>query len=94
MLLATILIEIKIHGPVSAKVLFAIVTLAWLYVLLKGVRWVWMVTIGIYALGLVPDLFSGSLTWQGVALSLSGLVLLLLPVTRRYFSRHTAAVSI
>jgi hypothetical protein len=90
--LAAISIEIKVHGPVSARVLFAAVMLAWLYFLLKGVRWVWIVTVGIYVLGLVPDLISGSLMWQGLALGLIGLVLLLLPVTRRHFSRHTAAL--
>jgi hypothetical protein len=92
MLLAAISIEIKVHGPVPAKVLFAAVMLVWLYFLLKGVRWVWMVTIGIYVLGLVPDLISGSATWQGVSLSLIGLMLLLLPVTRRHFSSYTAAI--
>lgn len=91
MLLAAMLIEIKAHGPAPAKVLFAAVMLVWLYFLLKGVRWVWMVTIGIYVLGLVPDLISGSLTLQGAVLSLIGLMFLLLPVTRRYFSSHTAA---
>lgn len=92
MLLAAISIEVEAHGPIPAKVLFVAVMLAWLYFLLKGVRWVWIVTIGIYVLGLVPDLISGSLTWQGIALSLIGLMLLLLPVTRRHFSSHTAAV--
>jgi hypothetical protein len=45
MLLGTISIEVKVHGPVLAKVLFAAIMLAWLYSLLKGVRWVWMATI-------------------------------------------------
>jgi len=92
MLLAAVLLEVKVHGPVSARVLFAVIMLMWLYFLLKGVRWVWIVTIGIYVLGVVPDLVSGSLTWQGVVLSLIGLMLLLLPITRRYFSSPTAAV--
>lgn len=92
MLLGTISIEVKVHGPVLAKVLFAAIMLVWLYSLLKGVRWVWMVTVAIYVLGFVPDLISGSLTWQGVALSLIGLMLLLLPVTRRHFSSHAVAV--
>jgi hypothetical protein len=90
--LAATSIEIKVHGPVSARVLFAAVMLAWLYFLLKGVRWVWIVTVGIYVLGFVPDLISGSLMWPGLALGLVGLMLLLLPVTRRHFSRHTAAL--
>lgn len=92
MLLAAISLEVKVHGPVSARVLFAVIMLVWLYFLLKGVRWVWMVTIGIYVLGVVPDLISGSLTWQAGVLSLIGLMFLLLPVTRRYFSSPTAAV--
>lgn len=92
MLLAASLLEVNVHGPVSARVLFAVIMLMWLYFLLRGVRWVWIVTIGIYALGVVPDLISGSLTWQGVVLSLIGLMLLLLPVTRRYFSSPTVAV--
>jgi hypothetical protein len=91
LLLAAISIEVKVHGPVPAKVLFVTVMLAWLYLLLRGVRWVWIVTVGIYVLGFVTDLISGSLKWQGVALSLIGITLLLLPVTQRYFSRHTAA---
>jgi hypothetical protein len=87
--LAAISIEITANGPVLAKMLFVAVMLAWLYFLLKGVRWVWIVTIGIYVLGLVPDLIAGSLVWQGLSLGLIGLMLLLLPVTRRYFSRHS-----
>jgi hypothetical protein len=92
MLLAAGLLEVKVHGPVSARVLFAVIMIGWLYLLLKGVRWAWIVTIGIYVLGAVPDLISGSLTWQGIGLSLLGLMLLLLPITRRYFSSPTAAV--
>jgi membrane protein implicated in regulation of membrane protease activity len=91
MLLGTILVEVKAHGPIPANALLAAVMLALLYLLLKGVRWVWIVTLGIYVLGPVPEVISGSLEWQGVALSLIGLMLLLLPVTRRYFSSHTAA---
>jgi hypothetical protein len=91
MFLGVILIEVKAHGPIPAKALYPFVMFAWLYFLLKGVRWVWIVTVGIYVLGLLPYLISGSLKWQGVALSLIGLLLLLTPVTRRYFSRNTAA---
>jgi hypothetical protein len=84
-LYSAILIEVETRGQVPAKVLFAFLALAWLYFLLKGVRWVWIATVGIAVLGFVPDLILGSLRWQGVALSLIGLMLLLLPVTQRYF---------
>jgi hypothetical protein len=92
LLLGATLIEIKVHGPTSAKVLFPVLTLAWIYFLLQGVRWVWIVTVGICVVGLVPDAISGSLNWQGVASSLIGFTLLMLPVTRRYFLGDTPAV--
>lgn len=89
-LLGVVLIEIKTHGPTPAKALYVCIMLAWLYFLLKGVRWVWIGTVGIYALGLISYLISGSLKWQAIALSVVGLLLLLLPATRRYFSRSAA----
>jgi hypothetical protein len=90
-LLGVILILVKAHGPIPVKVLYPCFMLAWIYFLLRGVRWVWIVTVGIYVLGLLPYLISGSLSLQVVALSLFGLLLLLLPATRRYFSSHSAA---
>jgi hypothetical protein len=92
-LLGTISLEVKAHGPIPPKLLFPAVMLTWLYLLLKGVRWVWIITVGVYVLGFVADLISGSLTWQGGILSLIGLVLLLLPVTRRYFFSHAVAAT-
>ena len=46
----------------------------------------WIFTLVINAFGLIPYLISGSLDWEGVAFGLINLLLLLLPVTRRYFS--------
>lgn len=83
-------IEVEIHGQVPSKVLFAFLMFAWLFFLLKGVRWVWIVTLGISVLGLIPDLISGSLTWQGVAGGTITVALLLLPATRRYFASEPA----
>lgn len=88
------LIELKAHGPVEAKVLFPALGLVYLYFLLKGVRWLWIATIAVEALGLIPEVVSGSLNWLGGLLSLATLLLLLLPVTRRYFLGRTAAVSV
>jgi hypothetical protein len=83
-----ILIEIQVSGPIASKVLFALVMLAWLFFLLKGVRWVWIGTLGICVLGFAGDLISGSLAWHGVVLGLISPALLLLPVTRRYFANE------
>ena len=85
-LYGVILIEVDVHGPVLAKVLFAFFSLAWLFFLLKGVRWVWIATVAVSVLGFVPDLIEGSLRWRGVLFGLVGIGLLLLPVTRRYFA--------
>jgi membrane protein implicated in regulation of membrane protease activity len=88
------LIEVKAHGPIAVKVLFPLVMLAYLYFLLQGIRWLWIATIAVGVLGLVLEVISGSLDWQGVIWSLLDFTLLLLPVTRRYFQDRTAAVSV
>lgn len=88
-----IMVEAKAHAPILAMVLYLLVVLAWLYFLLKGVRWVWIFTVVIYVLGLIPYLIADSINWQGIAMSLIGLLLLLLPVTRRYFPSQRTVVS-
>jgi hypothetical protein len=90
-LLGVALVEVTAHGPVAVKLMFAAFMLAWLYGLLLGVRWVWVGSVGIYVLGLAPEVASGSLDWQGVALSLVGLLLLVLPVTWHYFLDESPA---
>ncbi len=89
-LIPAILIEVEVHGPIAAKVLYPALVLAWLFFLLKGVRWVWISTVAVTALGLVPDLIVGSVTWRGFAEWAITIGLLLLPVTRRYFASEPA----
>lgn len=93
MLLGVIVVEAKAHAPILAMVLYLLVVVAWLYFLLKGVRWIWIVTVGLYVLGLILYLIADSINWEGIATSLIGLLLLLLPATRRYFSSHRTVVS-
>jgi hypothetical protein len=71
-------------------VLFPTLIFAWLYFLLDGVRWVWIVNLAILVLGLVLEVAFAPLDWHD-AVSLIGLVLLLLPVTRQYFSTGSTA---
>jgi len=85
-----ILIEVEVHGPVTAKVLYPVLMFAWLFFLLTGVRWVWVATLAVTALGLVPDLIAGSVTWRGLVEWAITIGLLLLPVTRRYFASKPA----
>lgn len=88
-LVGIVLIEIA-HGPIGVKVFYPAFVLGWLYFLLKGVRWVWIVTVGLGVLGFIPYLISGSISLMGLVWGLLTVVLLLLPVTRRYFSGDTA----
>lgn len=90
-IVGAILIEIEISGQIPSKVLFPFVMFAWLFFLLKGVRWVWIATTGLAILGFAVDLISGSPTWHGTILGLIGPVLLLLPVTRSYFANDGEA---
>jgi hypothetical protein len=89
-----ILLEVQIHGPVPPRVLYPFFMLAWLFFLLKGLRWVWIVTLGVSVLGLVTNLISGSFTWHGVALGVISIGLLLMPSTRRYCTRVAPTVAI
>lgn len=88
-----LLIEIQISGQIPSKVLYPFVIFAWLFFLLKGVRWVWLCTLGVIILALVGDLISGSPTWYGIAFGLIEPALLLLPATRRYFAKEQEAVA-
>jgi hypothetical protein len=70
--------------PAVPLVFYVVLTFAWLYFLLKGVKWVWMITVGVELVGVLFDLITGSGTWLGDSSGLVGLVLMLLPVTCRY----------
>jgi hypothetical protein len=85
-LVGVILIEVEIHGQVPSKVLFPFVMFAWLFFLLKGVRWLWIATVVIVVLGFINSLATGPRTWYGIAAGLIGLGLLLLPATRCFFA--------
>src|SRR6185369_4183837 len=86
MLWPMVRIEVGTHGPVLAKVLFPALILGWIYLLLRGKRWVWQVILAVDVLELAWVMVLGPWHWIGIVVSLVELVLLLLPVTRRYFS--------
>jgi hypothetical protein len=92
MLSGAIQIELVVDGPVLVMILNPVLMLAWVYFLLRGVRWVWLLTIAIGVLGLAFDVVAGSVRLWVDTTSLIELVLLLLPITRRYFSPEQALV--
>jgi hypothetical protein len=85
-ILAASRLELAVHGPLLARFIYALLNVAWLYFLVRGVRWVWFVTIAIFALGLAFEVVSASFHWLGTSIGAVELILLLLPVTRRYYA--------
>jgi hypothetical protein len=69
--------------------LYVVLTFAWLYFLLKGVKWVWMITVGVSLVGTLFDLIAGSWTWLTLISGLVSLLLLVLPITCRYVGVRT-----
>lgn len=86
-LLVVARVEAMVHGPILAMILYPVLVLGWLYFLLRGVRWIWLVTLGVVVLGLAFELVSGSLRWWATTIGVAEALLLLLPFTRRYFSK-------
>jgi hypothetical protein len=82
-------LEISASGPTAVKILVPVITVAWLYLLLRGIRWVWIVTIGIYALSFIQYSLFEDPEWIATTTALVGTLLLLLPVTRQFFSHDT-----
>jgi hypothetical protein len=76
-------------APATALIIYVVLISAWLYFLLRGVRSVWMITVGVGLVGLLFDLITGSGTWLGISSGLVGLLLMLLPATRRYVGART-----
>ncbi len=87
-----------------ATILLTLVLLSlWPYFMFKGVRWLWIATVGGIVLFFVIDIATGHVSrragtvtaprpdtrgqnWYGVLIAVAQLVLLLLPVTRRFFA--------
>jgi len=69
----------------TLQVYFILASLVWNFFLLRGVRWLWLVTLICGLLGGVVDLVTGVGSWHGYLLGLIEIVLLVLPVTRRFF---------
>jgi hypothetical protein len=86
-----VLLTRQIHvAPAIFAVIFAAI---WDYSLLRGIRWVWIVTLVLFLCSLVVGLVIGSGTWWGTGIGLLQLVLLLLPPTRRFFGSPRGATA-
>lgn len=76
---------IDCSGPIGPLIFVAAFILAWNYLLLRALRWLWVGTIVVLACFTVIDLLTGTSTWYGNVLGLVELGLLLAPSTRWFF---------
>ena len=83
-------IVLQPHPIVMAGIALALVIS---YLLLRGMRWLWLLMIALSALFLLAEPFFGGFVWYLAALGLVELVLLLLPDTRRHFAPAPTAPS-
>jgi hypothetical protein len=79
--------------PVVPAIFSVITTLVWNFFLIRGVRWLWLVTILVGALTISFDLITNTGTWYGISLGLVSLVLLVFPATRRFFQADDAVAA-
>jgi hypothetical protein len=79
------------HGPAFPRLLFLGFFIGWAVLLLRGNRWIWIVTILLFAFGFLTQIVSGSVTWYGVLLILVDLALLMHPLTREFYRRGRQA---
>jgi hypothetical protein len=73
-------------GPIAAQVLFSAIVFAWVFFMLKGVRWLWIATVAVSVLSFISSLITDPQTWYGIVGGAISISLLLLPATRRYFA--------
>lgn len=85
MSIGTASVEVSAHGPLPAKVILAAIILAWIYLLLRGVRWIWILTVVLYIFSLLNEGLSNPGEWWTLVIGFIGLILLMLPGTRRHF---------
>lgn len=86
-----LVIAIVANAPVAPRVFTVGLAVVVAFFLLKGVRWLWILIVALTVFGLLADPFIFSkTTWYGTLSGVLGLVLLLLPETRRYFVRDAS----
>lgn len=90
LLLLAISVDSRISGQPVALALVPILMLTWSYWLLRGLRPVWFFSIAVNLL-IIPEIIQGTVTWEGYASTVIGLLLLVLPITRCFFADHRAA---
>jgi hypothetical protein len=87
-LLGSVPVEARGDGSPAALALVPVLMLVWSYLLLRGLRWLWFLTLAT-SLVIIPGIVLGTVTWEGYVESVLGAALLLMPDTRQYvFARR------
>jgi len=84
-LASSVVTAVTASAPVPSRVFSVSFTGVVCFFLLRGVRWLWVLAIVFILLGLAANITGGDAKWYGVVIGVVGLVLLLLPDTRRFF---------
>jgi hypothetical protein len=83
-----VLVKAGSDTPALALALFVAVEVGWVYLLFRGIRWVWIATLVVLIFGTADTLAFGPRTWWGLSSTVVTVVLLLLPITRKYFAKE------
>jgi hypothetical protein len=79
--------------PVALRLFLVAFEVVVCFFLLRGVRWLWLVTIAFILLWFVQGVIEGNLRWYGIAQGIVALVFLLHPATRKFFGRAETPAS-
>jgi hypothetical protein len=90
MIASALVVVVATHGPVVPRVLFLGIFLGWVVLLLRGIRWIWVVTMVLFALGLLAQVLSGNVKWIGIILIIVDFILLIHPLTRQFYEHGDA----
>jgi hypothetical protein len=85
MIVSALVVVVATHGPALPRVLFVGIFLGWAVLLLRGIRWIWIATILLFALGLLAQVLSANIRWIGIILIIVDFALLIHPLTRRFY---------
>jgi hypothetical protein len=92
-LASSLIVAIVASSPILPRVFLVGFTIVICFFLLKGVRWLWILSIAFIPLGFAMAVAQGNVRWYSVALGVVDLILLIHPDTRRVFRREEIPVA-
>ena len=90
-LVARSLSSTSVHHPARIIAISVVIVVLVNYFLLRGVWWLWIATVIVSAGSLLLDVALRTILWWALVLTVTQIVLLLSPMTRRFFGREARA---